>query len=238
MRLHGTHPGRDGMRGSGSLEDGRTFGGARTTGMAGVGPATFQCGTAGRSDEAATKPPVERSHEQGRMVRAGVLDGGACIARRKPAPGGRSAPAALASPTAAGTPRSMAAPLIGLRRPRGRGPDGAWRRALACLLAFTLIVALVAPAPTSPRVGPDHENRLGTLSLFDPDATVSAADDRSDRGRHGSARCNGCCSCHAAIRPDGGFAVPARVARALEFPISSVGFRSQKAAPPHDPPRA
>jgi hypothetical protein len=238
MRTPGTHPGRYGMRGRGSLEGGSPFGGARATSKAGVGLAAFRYGTAGRSDEAGMKPPAERSRVQGRTARAGVLDGGECLARRTPAPGGRSAPAALASPTAAGTPRSLAASLIGLRRSRDRGTDGAWRRALACLLAFALIIALVDPAPASPRVGPDHGNGLGTSSLFEPDATVSAADERSDRGRPGSARCNGCCPCHAAIRPDGGLAGPARVARALEFPISGVGFRSRKAAPPHEPPRA
>ena len=41
-----------------------------------------------------------------------------------------------------------------------------------------------------------------------------------------------------AVRPDGALAVPARVAQALEFPLSGDGFRSRKAAPPHDPPRA
>lgn len=178
------------------------------------------------------KPPAERNRVQGRTVRAGVVDSGGSLARRTPAP------AAPASPAAAGTPRSMAAPSIGLWRPWDRGTDGAWRRALACLLAFALIIALVDPAPASPRVGPDHGNGLGTASLFEPDATVSAADDRSDRGPPGSARCNGCCPCHAAIRPDGGVAVPARVARVLEFPLSGDGFRSRKAAPPHEPPRA
>lgn len=235
MRLPGTHPGGYGRRGRGSLEVGSPFEGTRATSMAGVGLAAFRYGTAGRSDEAGMKPPAERSRVQGRTVRAGVLDSGGCLARRTPAP------AALVSPTAAGTPRSMAAPLIGFRRPRDRGTDGAWRRALACLLAFALIIALVDPAPASPRVGPDHGNGLGTASLFEPDATVSAADDRSDRGRPGSAQCTGCCPCHAAIRPNGGVAVPARVARALEFPLSGDGFRSRKAARPtsrHAPDRS
>ena len=238
MRTPGTHPGRYGMRGRGSLEGGSPFGGARATSKAGVGLAAFRYGTAGRSDEAGMKPPAERSRVQGRTARAGVLDGGECLARRTPAPGGRSAPAALASPTAAGTPRSMVASLIGLRRPRDRRTDGVWRRALACLLAFALIIALVDPAPTSPRVGPEHANGPGTSSLFEPDATMSPADDYADRGRPGSPRCNGHCSCHGAIRPDGALALPVRVARAVEFLLSGDGFRSRKAAPPHDPPRA
>jgi hypothetical protein len=109
---------------------------------------------------------------------------------------------------------------------------------LACLLAFVLIIALVDPTPTSARVGPDHENWPGTSFLFEPGATVLAADDPSDRVRSGPARCNGCCPCHAAVRPDGGVAMPARVARALEFPLYGDGFRSRKAAPPYEPPRA
>ncbi|KZC01457.1 hypothetical protein ABID82_004294 [Methylobacterium sp. PvP062] len=238
MRLPGAHPDRYGMRGRGSLEVGSPFDGARTTSMAGIDLAAFRYGTAGRSDEAGMKPPAKRSRVRGRTARAGVLESGGCIARLQPAPGGPSAPAALASSTLAGTPRSLAASLIGLRRSRDRGTDGAWRRALACLLAFALIIALVNPALASPRVGPDHGNGLGTSSLFETNATVSAADDRSDRGRPGSARCNGCCPCHSAIRPDCGLAVPARVARALEFPISGDGFRSRKADPPHEPPRA
>jgi hypothetical protein len=184
------------------------------------------------------KPPVGRSRVQDRTVVARVLDSGGCSARLQSAPGGPSAPSVLASPTVAGKPRFMASSLIGLRRLRDRRADGTWRRALACLLACALIIALVDPALTSPRVGPDHANGPGTLSLFEPDATVSAADDRSDRGHPGSPRCNGHCSCHGTIRPDGALAVPARVAQALEFPLSGDGFRSRKAAPPHDPPRA
>lgn len=109
---------------------------------------------------------------------------------------------------------------------------------LARLLAFVLIIALLDPAPTSARIGPDHENGPGTSFLFEPGAAVSAADAPSDRVRSGPARCNGCCPCHAAVRPDGGVAMPARDARALEFPLSGDGFRSRKAAPPHEPPRA
>lgn len=109
---------------------------------------------------------------------------------------------------------------------------------LACLLAFVLIIALVDPALTSAQVGPDHENGSGTSSLFEPGAAVSAADDPSDRGRPGSVRCNGCCPCHGAIRPDDCLAVPARVGQALEFPLFGGGFRSLTAAPPNEPPRA
>lgn len=178
------------------------------------------------------KPPVERSHVQGRTVRPRVLDIKGCISRRKPAPSAQSCP------TVTGTPRFIASFLIGLQQPRDRRTDGAWRRALAWLLAFVLIITLVDPALTSARIGPDHENGSGTSFRFEPGTTVSAADNPSDRSRLGPVRCNGCCPCHVAVRPDGGLAVPARVARALEFPLSGDEFWSQKAAPPLEPPRA
>jgi hypothetical protein len=231
--------GSNGMRGSGSLEGGSSFGAAGTMSM--PASALQRSGTArraGRSDEVGMNPRAERSHVQGRTVRARLLDSGGSIPSRQPAPGGRSAPSTLACPTVTGTPRFMAASVIGLRRLRDRRTYGAWRRALACLLAFVLIIALVDPALTSPRVGPDHWKGPGTLSLFEPGSTVSAADDPSDRERPGPTRCNGYCPCHAALRPDDGLAVPARVARALEFPLFGDGFRSLTAAPPNEPPRA
>ena len=49
MRPLGANPGGCGMRGSGSLEGGSSFGGAGTTSVAGVGLAALRYGTAARA---------------------------------------------------------------------------------------------------------------------------------------------------------------------------------------------
>ncbi len=113
-----------------------------------------------------------------------------------------------------------------------------WRCALACLLAIALTVSLVDPALTAPASSDEDAGGSGIVTMLDAVSGAPAADEPSERGLAGPARCSAHCACHAVLRPDSPVVVPLRTARPPEFTLGTATLSSLASSPPSEPPRA